>query len=146
MRKIKAISEIVNGIRFDSQLEAQAYRLLALEFGKSRISCHESISYTSNSRLLPELTHKVDFVIRDEYGYPVRYLEIKGNIEAQFQGKAEYLRTLMLLQTLRPNVFDKYILWVGGGELRFNKKMEHLPYALSFPSGYSSVKESLLLT
>ena len=143
--KMKPLPETVNGIRFDSRLEALAYRYLCLEFGKSRITCHDAIGYTSDSSLLPELIHKVDFTIRDSEGVPMRYLEIKGTIDSNFHGKAEYIRTLMLLETLRPCVFNKYVLWVDGGELRFNKKMDYLPYALRFPLNPQSIKADLML-
>lgn len=144
-KKIKPIKEIVNGITFDSRLEALAYRYLCIEFGKGCISCHEAITYTTDSDLIPQLTHRIDFVIRDAYGTPLRYLEVKGNIDSNFHGKAEYLRTLMLLEKLRPWVFDRYILWVGSGELAFSRATKILPYALRFPLNPKSIKADLML-
>lgn len=143
---IAAIPEVVNGIKFDSRLEALAYRYLVSEFGKSRIICHAKISYTSDLALLPELIHKIDFVIQDSEGIPMRYLEIKGTISGKFHGKADYIRTLMLLEKLRPNIFDKYVLWVGDGGLKFHPSLNSLPYALKFPLNPRSIASDLMLS
>lgn len=142
---VTAIPQTVNGIRFDSKLEAEAYKLLITVFGKSRITCHESISYRAKSAFIPELNHKVDFVLRDEEGNPIRYIEVKGTISGQFHGKTDYIRTLILLETLRPNVWDKYVLWIGDGNGQFTKKSPPCDFASPFPSYPSDVKTALFL-
>lgn len=142
---LRAIPETVHGIRFDSKLEATAYRMLVNTFGRSRVLCHVPVSYSSDREVFPALIHKVDFQVNDPHGIPMRYLEIKGRIDGQWNGRAAYIRTMMLLQVLRPNVFDKYILWVGNGSSRFSVKTAPLDFIQPFPLRLQDVEKSLLL-
>ena len=146
MKHIKAIPQIIHGIRFDSQLEAEAYRMLCCKFGRNAISCHFPVIYSADKRYnIPSLSHKIDFVIRDKDGLPVRYLEIKGKISGTWHGKREYIRTLIILEKIRPNIFDKYVVWVGNGSNILHPDNESCSFMVPFPKNIEEIEGSLFL-
>ena len=132
--KTGAIKETVNGIKFDSRLEAEAYRILVSLYGAARVVCQYSISlsYVSPSEPIPPLTHRIDFAVTNLDGSIKHLIEVKGQLAGQWHGRQEYAMILNLMRASKPGLFSKYQVWVGDKELSFfpGKK---LPFVKRFP-------------
>lgn len=143
MKEIKAKKTSVDGIVFDSALEAKAYRLLCMTYGRDKVIC-QSVLKLSGKHLdhyLPSVLHKVDFLVYTPKGQV--YLEIKGQLQGKWNGKAEYIKNLNLITELTGNSEITYILWTGNGDLCFEGK-DNLYFAHSFPLTVDSVQERLI--
>ena len=139
---MKAIRERVDGISFDSRLEAQAYRLLVAVYGKTRVICQYPVALIERQEyFLPNITHRIDFAVLDENAKNVMFLiEVKGTLCDSFHGKAEYIRTLEILRLRHPELMECYRIWIGDGVRGFKHGTPiPIPFAYKFPLSATQV-------
>ena len=140
---MKAIRERVDGINFDSRLEAQAYRLLVAVYGKQRVYCQYPIALIGKQEYFtPNITHRIDFAVFDEeIKNVVLLIEVKGTLCDSFLGKAEYVRTLEILRLRYPELMECYQVWVGDGVKGFKYGCPvSIPFAHKFPLNTTQVR------
>lgn len=129
----------IDGVLFDSALEAKAYKLLCQTYGRDKVKCHYPLVLGNESleHYFPRHKHKVDFLV--ETTSKKVYLEIKGKLKGEWKGKAEYIKLLHEITRLE-NI--EYILWVGNGDLSFENK-DQLYFAWPFPKTLYEVTERM---
>ncbi|MBW4473257.1 MAG: hypothetical protein KME45_23215 [Stenomitos rutilans HA7619-LM2] len=87
----KPVKELVEGIQFDSQFEAQVYRHLRMLFPKEQITCHEAVPILPETPYFKGRDWKCDFKVTLPNRWQPIYVEAKGVNTAEFK---------LLLQTL----------------------------------------------
>lgn len=132
--KISSIKETVNGIKFDSQLEAEAYRILIALYGSSAVRCQYvvKLDYCHDGKAIPSIEHRVDFGIMDKEGNLKKLIEIKGTLRGRWHGRAEYAMILNLFRASQPELFKIYQVWVADPCTSFFTGKE-LPFVKRFP-------------
>lgn len=141
----RAIKERVNGITFDSQLEAEGYRILCSLFGPATIKCQYvvNLDYHHDGTAIQSIKHRVDFAVVDKQGEIRHLIEIKGVLKGRWHGRAEYAMILNLFRACEPELFKKYKVWVGDSTLSFYDGVS-LPFVDRFPfSGVETASLSL---
>jgi hypothetical protein len=139
MQNYKPKKTRIDGILFDSALEAKAYKMLCQVYGRDKIKCHHPLILGNENleHYIHRYNHKVDFLVETAIGKV--YLEIKGKLKGEWKGKAEYIKLLHEITRLE-NI--EYVLWTGNGDLGFEGKDE-LYFAWSFPKTLHDVTERM---
>ena len=132
--RITSIKETVNGIKFDSQLEAEAYRILIALYTPSRVICQYPIvlDYRHDGKSIQSMKHRVDFGIVDKEGNLMKLIEVKGILRGRWHGRAEYAMILNLFRAAQPELFEIYQVWVADDCTSFFTGKE-LPFVKRFP-------------
>lgn len=132
--RINSIKETVNGIKFDSQLEAEAYRLLTALYTPRSVVCQYPVilDYCHDGKSIQSIKHRVDFGIVDKEGNLEKLIEIKGILRGRWHGRAEYAMILNLFRASQPELFKIYQVWVADSCTSFFTGKE-LPFVKRFP-------------
>lgn len=114
---IAANKVVVEGITFDSELEASVYRNLRYFFPSAVILCHESLLICDESPGFDSLSWRIDFIVH--MNNKTAYVEAKGVIEP-------HLRLLLrMVEHYLPHVFDRLVL--VGSSAKIGRKIRVVP-------------------